>query len=687
MKRLKILLQSNSFYLFFLLILLFYVFFFTKVVRYQTSIPANTKEIAAKLVSFSIDGDKLNMILKDKEKIRATYYIKSNEEKISLIQDLKIGRILKLKGEKKDVIGMTIPNTFDYKKYLYNQHIYFCFQVSQIEILNTKIGFLQTIKNKMEMRIQSLGNNSYLRAFILGDKSFIASDEYDNIMENGVSHLFALSGMHLSLLSLFLSKILKKFKGKKIVIYLFLGLYLFITSFPVSFLRAILFMLLLDFNKQMGLSLSKLKVLCLTFFLLLLVNPFYVYNIGFWYTFIVTFSLLFCSSGLNRKNKILQIVMVSLITFLFSLPISIYLNYEINLLSIFNNIILVPFISIFVFPCALITFLFPIFFPIFQFFTFLLTWLNDCFAVISIPLVFGKIYLWEVFLFYFLLILSILFWSKKMFCLLSFFLFLFYNQNLFRFHYEVYFLDVGQGDATLFISPQNKEVILIDTGGNVTYQKKEYQIQNKEFNLADNIILFLKSKRIRKIDLLLITHGDKDHIGYAKDIGSKIKIKQVMLNKGKTTDLEKELIKKYKSINQYQSRCFDFQTYFLKIYNNENDNSILTKIKIFDYDFLLMGDASSDVEQDFIKKVNVSSSFLKVGHHGSNSSSSFAFLKNVNPNYAIISSGRNNRYHHPSKETIDNLKKLNISMLNTQEMGTIQVVIRKNGFHIKKTLA
>lgn len=687
MKRLKIVLQSNSFYLFFFLILLLYVFFFTKVVRYKTSISDDTKEIVAKLISFTIDGDKLSMVLKDKEKISATYYLKSEEEKELFEKNLKVGKTLKVKGEKKEVTGMTIPNTFDYKKYLYEQRIYFCFQVTQVDILSEKISFLNTIKNKIEERIKMLGNDSYLRAFILGDKTFIASDEYDHIMENGVSHLFALSGMHLSLIYFFLDKLLRKRRGKKLIIYAFLFLYLFITGFPVSFLRAILFMLFLDFNKRMDLSISKLKILFLTAFFLLLLNPFYIYNVGFWYTFVVTFSLLFCSSFLEQKNKILQIMMVSFITFLFSLPISIYLNYEINLLSVFNNIILVPFISTFVFPCALIAFFLPVFFPIFQFFIFLLTQLNVCFAAFSISLVVGKIYLWEVFLFYFVLILSVFFSSKKLFCILPLLVVVFYNQNLFQFHYEVYFLDVGQGDATLFVSPQNKEIILIDTGGSMSYPKKDYQIRNREFNLADNIVTFLKSKRIRHIDLLLLTHGDADHLGYASAIGKEIAIKQVMLNKGETTDLEKELIEKYKRIENYQSNYFDFQTFFLKVYNNENDNSILTKIKIYDKTFLLMGDASSKVEWDLMNKTDVTSFFLKVGHHGSNTSSSFSFLKKVHPNYAIISAGRNNRYHHPSKETIENLKKLNIPILNTQEIGTIQIIIQKKGFHIKKTLA
>lgn len=687
MRKLKIILQSNVFYIGFFLFLAFYIFFFTNILKYETKIPTYTKEITAKIVSFSIDGDKLSLLLKAKEKISATYYIKSEEEKEELENSLKVGQTLKLNGETKEVIGMTISNTFDYKKYLYHEKIYFCFQASKLEIMDYPIGFFNTIKNKVEERIIKLGNHSYLRAFIIGDKTLIDHEEYENIMENGVSHLFALSGMHLSFLYIFLDKVLKKWRFKKMVIYSFLFLYLFITGFSVSFLRAILFLFLLDINKKLGISTSRIKVLFLTAFLLLLINPFYIYNVGFWYTFVVTFSLLFCSSLLKQKNKLLQIVLVSIITFLFSFPISVYLNYEINMLSIFNNIVLVPFISTFVFPLALLTFVFPFFLPIFEGFVFLLEKINGCFASIAIPLILGKINLLEIFIYYGILLLGVELRSKKMFGCLFLLVVFFYNKNIFQSQYEVYFLDVGQGDSTLFIAPQNKEVILIDTGGNVSFPKKDFQIRNKEFNLGDNIVTFLKSKRIRNIDLLLITHGDKDHLGYASTIGNDIKIKQVMINKDNINEEERKLIQKWPQVENYQSKYFEMQTFFLKLYDNENDNSILTKLKIYDYTFLMMGDVSSKVEEEFMHQYNVSSSILKLGHHGSNTSSLYAFLKNVNPKYAIISAGRNNRYHHPSKETIESLKKLKIPILNTQEMGTIEIKISKGKFHIFQTLA
>ncbi len=687
MKILKITLQSNIFFVFIFISVFFYCLFFTRIIKYETNMENDTKEIIAKILSYTIDGDKLSLILKNKEKIKATYYIQSKEEKNYLENSLKIGLTIKILGSKSDIVDSTIPNTFNYKKYLYNQKIYFSFNVTKIELLNEKIEFLANLKNLINNRIKKLGNNSYLKAFIIGDKTLIDNEQYESITKNGVSHLFALSGMHLSLVYLFLAKILNKLKFKKIIIYTILFLYLAVTGFSVSFIRAILFMLLLDLDKNFNINLSKLKILFLTAFIIIFINPFYIYNAGFWYTFVVTFSLIFCSDFINKQSKLKQIFLVSIITFLFSMPISIYLNYEINLFSIINNIILVPFISTLVFPLALLTFVFPICLSLFNMMITILETLNNIFKGFALNLIVGKINLIEVIILYFTLILSFKTRLKKLFIIYFGFLTILYNKNIFNLNYNVYFIDVGQGDSALFIAPQNKEVIMIDTGGSISYRKEEYQIRNKEFKLSDNIIMFLKSMRIRKIDLLIITHGDKDHLGYAIDLGKEIKFKNVMINQGKINKLESDLLRQNKQVKNYKTKKFDLNFLSLNLYDNENDNSIITKIKIYNNTFLLMGDASSKVEDEIIKKYNFKITFLKIGHHGSKTSSSLAFLKKFKPKYAIISAGRNNRYNHPSIETINALNKLNIDILNTIDRGTIKIIINKKRYNIISSIS
>jgi competence protein ComEC len=363
------------------------------------------------------------------------------------------------------------------------------------------------------------------------------------------------------------------------------------------------------------------------------------------------------------------------------MPITIYLNYEINILSILNNIILVPFVSSIVFPLSLITFFIPIMLPIFQILTNVLLKINIIFDTYSIMLIVGKISILEVIIYYIILLLLISSKRKVFMAIFLLYLTLVYNKNIFDNNYYVYYIDVGQGDSALLVSPKKKETILIDTGGKITYSKEEWQERIKEFNLSDNIVLFLKSLRIRSINLLIMTHGDADHIGYAKRIIDNIKVKNVLVNNGDLSSLEENIVKKVKSIENYKSKYFNYQLLNNNLYTNENDNSIVSLFKIYSYSFLFMGDASINVEKDLLKTYNLTKiDFLKVGHHGSNTSTSAEFIKKIKPTYSIISVGKNNRYGHPKAEVLKILEESNI--YRTDLSGTIEVKINKNKFKI-----
>lgn len=690
LKRLKTILQSNLFYLILSLFLIFFVFYFTQIKHYSSAIPDDIKELVATIESFKIDGNKLSLELKGKENFVATYYISTEEEKNNLIKKLKIGQQIKVIGEKNKLINNTIQNTFNYKKYLYNKKIYFSFSVEKMFFLDSKISIIYKIKNKISERIKKLGNNPYLEAFILGEKNLMSEEVKQTIQDNGVSHLFALSGMHLSFVYAFLNKILSKIKGKKIIIYSILLLYLAISGFSVSFIRAILLTMFLDLNKLFSLSISKIKILILIAIILLFVNPFYIYDIGFIYTFVVTFSLLYSKDILSKRNKLTEMFLVSLITFLFSIPITIYINYEINLFSILNNIILVPLVSSIIFPLSIITFIFPFLLPSFNFLTVILEKLNNIFDIFSFMIVFGKINIFDVLIYYLLLLLILKMKKTTLYMLFIVHLIFLYNKNIFENSNSIYFLDVGQGDSILLTSPKNKEVIMIDTGGKIDYQKEKWEEKDKEYCITDTIVDFFKSIRIRKIDKLILTHGDFDHMGEAINLVENFKVEKVIFNCGELNELEQALIKVLdkKKIPYYscikELNIDDNKLYFLnnKDYGNENDNSSVIYTELNEHKFLFMGDAGVEVEEDLIKKYNLQNTdILKVGHHGSKTSSSKAFIDEVDPNYSIISVGKNNRYGHPNNNVLDNLKQSII--YRTDQDGSIMFKIRNNNLNIE----
>ena len=145
-------------------------------------------------------------------------------------------------------------------------------------------------------RISNIKYNDYLYAFILGKSSYIGENEYENYKINGVTHLFALSGLHVSMFSLILLKIFKKFRLKEniviIVISIFLILFSFIASFTPSILRAVIFFILSNINKLYYFYIKPKNILYLTFVILILINPFYIFNIGFVLSFTITYFIL-----------------------------------------------------------------------------------------------------------------------------------------------------------------------------------------------------------------------------------------------------------------------------------------------------------------------------------------------------------------------------------------------------------
>ena len=260
-----------------------------------------------------------------------------------------------------------------------------------------------------------------------------------------------------------------------------------------------------------------------------------------------------------------------------------------------------------------------------------------------------------------------------------------YNITIFNKGLEITYIDVGQGDSIFIKFPNDKSNILIDTGGKVTYGNLK-----NNYSVGKNIVDYLKSMGIRKLDYLIITHGDFDHMGDSLYLIDKFKVENVIFNCGEFNVLEKELIKVLdeKKIKYYscikELSIDNNKLYFLqtKEYNNENDNSNVIYTEFNNYKFLFMGDAGIDKEKDILKKYNLKDiDFLKVGHHGSATSSSEEFIHSTNPKYSLISVGKNNRYGHP-KETILNTLK-NSKIYRTDLDGSIIFKIKSNSSKIE----
>lgn len=688
LKKLKIVLQSRIFYLILGVIVLSLGYFrLTKDSKLEEKITG----FDAKILDYKIDGDTLSLLLKSDKKIKATYYFTSEEEKNFYQNNLGLGQILSVSGEYKKPSNNTIFNNFNYKKYLENKKIAGIYLIEKITIKDYSLSIQGLIKRRCE----KIDNSGYLLAFILGSKNLIDKEEVNSYQINGISHLLAISGMHLTILAGIMLYLLKCLGFGDYIRYfgviLFLGFYAYLVSFTPSVMRALLFYILVCFNKLGHLEIKIVNLFLLTVILLLLWQPNYILDIGFLYSISSSLGLVLFKDFLNDNNKVLGVFKTSLVALIFTLPITINNFYQVNLLSLVANLFIAPLVSSLIFPLALLTFCLPFLSSLFTFFVGIMGNLSLFLTKIQLfNIVISKMSVWMLVIYYLLLWLFVIKRRKVLLIFLILLLGLNKVSPYLDSSFYVYFLDVGQGDATLLISNNAREVVLIDTGGLISYSKEDWTKKDKEYYLSDKYITFLHSLGITKINELILSHGDFDHMGEAVNLVNNFKVYKVIFNCGEFNELEQELIKTLnkKKIPYYsclkELSINDNKLYFLQTqeYPNENDSSNVNYIEISGYKFLFMGDAGTIKEKDILDKYNLKDiDVLKVGHHGSNTSSSKEFIDEINPKYSIISVGKNNRYGHPKDRVLDNLE--NSKIYRTDLDGTIEIKLNKNGYKIR----
>ena len=692
MKKLKTIFVSKTF----LLSLIFLVFILTwyqVFLKRDNSKFSNEEEITGLIKSKKVTNNKITLELKSKENIIINYYVDTYDELNKLNDTLYEGIIITIHGTLKQPSNNTIPNTFNYKKYLKSKKIYYTFNANAIEIVGDNSNFYYQFKHWLSKRIESIDDTGYIKAFVLGSKSEIDEEVFKTYQNNGITHLFAISGMHISLFSSILLFLLKKIHLKDNqaypIILLFLLGYTFLVSFTASVVRAFTLYLLLYLNKRLKLGATTTRIFIYAIVLILLLNPFFILDIGFLYSSLTSFGLILFSDYLRTSNKVLALFKVSLIALLFSLPITINNFYEYNFLSILANIVIVPLVSTIIYPLSLITLILPFFHPILKFFLTILETISTILSSITwFKIILPKMPWFLIISYYF--IIYLIFKAKKKRCVIFLIILLLGYKLSFNFdnNFYVYYLDVGQGDSILLISPRSRKATLIDTGGKKSVSYNEFP--PNEYHVSNNVITFLKSINISKINTLITTHGDYDHMGESLNIVNNFKVGDVILNCGSLNELEQNLITLLDKKHIKYSKCINqldispIKLYFLNSgeYDNENDNSNVIYAKLNDYKFMFMGDAGVEKEEDILNKYNISViDVLKIGHHGSKTSSSKEFITKIKPKYSIISVGKNNRYGHPNKEVLENLKDSKI--YRTDQDGSIMFKIKNNKLKIK----
>jgi len=640
--------------------------------------------------------------------IQSNYKIKNENKTSGIIIDCLNNSKMIVKGKDKILVDYNFPftckpgikiktyggyeipedsrvfNLFNYRKYLLSKKIKYIFKAKKIEKIPNKIRLKYKIKNEIHKYLEKYKSKDYMYSFLLADSSNIDKTFKENYKKNGIIHLFAVSGIHItimtSILLFVLNNILKDKDTSFFIVFIFLIFYISITNFPPSLVRSAILFISLNISKSFNLKIKSIHIIIYSFLILLIINPFYIYSVGFILSYIISFFIILSNKIIKKcKNYFTKSLVISLISLLASYPVIINNNFEINLLSPILSLIFTPLICFIIYPLCLISLVFKPFdimiYNIMNLFNYTLSILKD---VNIFTISFSRMNITFIITYY--LILSSCIIKNKNYYLIIIFIIIHYNINLLSFYPKVTFIDVGQGDSILI--RQKTSNILIDTGGDTFYKEKE---------LAKTITVpYLKSEGIHKLNFLIISHGDFDHMGEAVNLVENFKVEKVIFNCGEFNDLETDLIKVLnkkkipyysciKELNIDNNKLYFLQT---KEYDNENDNSNVMYTEIDSYKFMFMGDAGVEKEKDILSKYNISDiDALKVGHHGSKTSSSIDFINEINPKYSIISVGKNNRYGHPNKEVLENLKDSKI--YRTDQNGSVMFKIKKNKLQVE----
>lgn len=576
------------------------------------------------------------------------FYLKIGNANIDVLDFIKIS------GSRGGYKFGNLESGFDFNNYLLNQGINEQIYAKNIvKIFDFPIN-RNSYKSYILAKIDDENVKNLVGGMIFGQFDYETSFGKQIRLLN-LTLLFSMTGIYLNYVLFTLSKIFSyKLSDKKsdyLALVVFLPFLLFnITRFTtIKVVTFYIFRLINKYNLENYYSkLDRIAILGVIFVIL---DPFIVFQMEFYLSFLImilfNYSYLFFKKYKRKKLVIMRYLFLFLITLPFTIKST-------NIINIFNSI--TSYLLMIIFK--------PIFFILLSYFmnlnmnflTSLLSYIvsfiskvNFSFLDINVPKFNSYFYI----LYYFIIILIFFFfevnnkkYGNKIIGLLSI-LFVVYSlpiNNLMTF--EVDYINVGQGDSTL-LRYQNT-TILIDTGG-LTYT-----------DLAtSNLIPFLKGKRIYKLDAVFITHHDYDHYGALDSLKENFTIKNVFYNDQFSTININNM--EFKNLNTYGS-----------LFEDENYKSLVLSYEFKNIKFLFMGDAPKEIEEKIIlSNPNLRCDVLKVGHHGSNTSSSEDFIKTIKPKIAIISCGYNNKYHHPSDETLEVLEKYNIEIRRTDLEGTI----------------
>ena len=701
-------------------------------------------------------------LLKGKNKNKCLYLKIDKKQEVNL----EYGDKIFITGEFQEPQGMRNEGGFNYKEYLKSLNIYGSVKAKNIKVIeqnkgNIFMNFTYKISDEIKENIEEFMGEKYsglLLGLLLGDSSKIDENIEENFKITSLTHILAVSGAQVSYIIAAMYSLLKRKIGiqkTRVVIIASLIFYTALTGFSPSIVRAGIMGIILMISGLVFRKNDIINSIAISLFFMLVYNPFLLENVGLQLSYLGTIGIIGFNKTIililkniqirnrkwkykiNRKlilliSKIKEILAVTMSASLAVVPVMIYHFNLFGTYFLITNLLA----SIIIGPITLLgTLLVIISFisiNIAKILSYILKFLIDILLFISsfskLPI--SKIYIPTptitfIIIIYLSLIISLFIYKVfhernpnttilrvrnllalvkykfkqnrnyiiKRIVIINIVIFLciiFIPRDL-----KINFVDVGQGDSTFIITPKNK-TILIDGGGSNT----------GSFDVGENTLLpYILDKGYNKIDLMIISHFDSDHVGGLLTILEEIKVEKVLIAKQEeqSENYKRFLnIVKEKNIPVIVGKRGDKINIEKDLYldilfpeseqieeNVINNNSLVFNIHYNNFSMLFTGDIEEIAEKRIIEITNKSrlkADIIKIPHHGSKTSSTRELLEIVLPKIALIGVGKDNLFGHPSSETIDKLDELEIKTYRTDINGEIMINVNKSGIRRIRTI-
>ncbi|WPX08062.1 DNA internalization-related competence protein ComEC/Rec2 [Anaerocellum danielii] len=680
----------------FLMLQFFRTYYIFNLLEPQKSLEGKHVSIVGSVCSFPETSEK-----------KASFYLKTNLNAKAVTlrvtteskKNIFYGDTVKVSGKLKIPKGKTNRFGFDYKEYLKGKGAVYTLYSKEVEVISHGKNVL-TLLNRFSTMLNNLIDKSFkndisslLKGLILGNKSTIPDDMYKDFQRSGLAHLLAVSGGNVGVLCAFVEilfrKILKVYgKGVNFLIIGVIIVFAIVTGMSASVVRASIMAAVFYAGRIIYRNSDTLNSLAVSSVLMLIVNPLFLFDIGFQLSFLSVLSIILFYRGiyeyfakLKIPRSVSSLIAVSISAQILILPFMAYYFSEVSVISFLTNIVAVPVASAVV-PAGLLYCLFLVInIDILPFKWFLEVCVNVLMYLSRLSHVrfsHVKVILWdEKLIFCYYLVVAYLIFKSFMSKQLKYVIYLsvggllvaFILQTLINYNrLTINVIDVGQGDSSLVTYKGFS--MLIDTG-------PEYE----DFSSLKRIVLpYILKRGVAKLDVLVLTHKHSDHIGDFDYLLDEMKVDtivtsiEVYLENAQKLKGQKVVLVDSLKVYRYK----DLKVYFIPPVEEDENSSVVAKLIFGNFSMLFTGDASYESEKEYVKKYNLHAVVLKVGHHGSSTATSEEFLENVKPKVAVISVGKDNIFGHPSNEVLQRLKDKNIKVYRTDLNGTIDIVVEKN---------